>query len=129
MTRPTGQRILVVEDDAGVRRFLVDCLELLGYVVTEASNGRDGLHNLADAKADLMIVDFAMPGMNGAEVATAAKAELPDLPIILATGYADMEAVEKVIAADRVLRKPFQIDDLAASVCNALSNKDQSASA
>jgi signal transduction histidine kinase len=117
----TNHRILVVEDDAGVRRFLTDCLEELGFTVIQAVDGRDGLERLRKAKADLLIVDFAMPGMNGAEVAIAARADFPDLPIILATGYADMEAVAKVVAADRVLRKPFQIDALAASVRSALS--------
>jgi signal transduction histidine kinase/ActR/RegA family two-component response regulator len=124
-TRPTHQRILVVEDDAGVRRFLKDCLEELGFVVIEAVDGRDGLARLGEAEADLLIVDFAMPGMTGAEVALAARADFPDLPIILATGYADMEAVAKVVAADRVLRKPFRIDELALSVRSALAGRDK----
>jgi signal transduction histidine kinase/ActR/RegA family two-component response regulator len=125
---PTHQRILVVEDDVGVRRFLKECLEELGFVVIEAVDGRDGLARLGQARADLLIVDFAMPGMNGAEVALAARVDFPDLPIILATGYADMEAVAKVVAADRVLRKPFRIDELAASVRSALSRRDEIAS-
>ena len=118
---PTRQRILVVEDDAGVRRFLVECLEMLGFIVIEAADGMEGLRRLSEAKPDLMIVDFAMPGMNGAEMIVAARDQCPDLPIILATGYADMGAVDKVVSADRVLRKPFHIDDLASSVRAALA--------
>ena len=48
-----------------------------------------------------------MPGMNGAEVIAAVREQYPHLPIIMATGYADMQAVEKVIGLDAVLRKPF----------------------
>jgi signal transduction histidine kinase len=121
-TKATQQRVLVVEDDAGVRRFLRDSLEELGFNVKEAVNGRDGLARLDEEIPDLLIVDFAMPGMNGAEVAQAARAKLPHLPIILATGYADMAAVEQVVETDRVLRKPFKIDELATFVRRALSN-------
>jgi signal transduction histidine kinase/ActR/RegA family two-component response regulator len=125
----THHRILVVEDDVGVRRFVKESLEELGYTVIEAVDGPDGLRQLRAAEADLLIVDFAMPGMNGAEVAMAARADLPDLPIIFATGYADMEAVEKVVEADRVLRKPFQIDALATAVRSALSDRDEGSNA
>jgi signal transduction histidine kinase/ActR/RegA family two-component response regulator len=119
----TGERILVVEDDDGVRRFLVECLEMLGCEVFQAANGSEALDRLATARPHLMIVDFAMPGMNGAELATRVRQRLPDLPIILATGYADMDAVDEVVAADRVLRKPFHIDELAAAVRAALTDR------
>ena len=115
------QRVLVVEDDAGVRRFIVECLEMLGYAVTEASHGREGLERLGLDRPELLIVDFAMPGMNGVEVVTEARSLAPGLPIILATGHADMEAVHKVISPDHVLRKPFQIDDLETAVRSALA--------
>ena len=124
MLRPgTRERILVVEDDAAVRRFLVECLEMLGFVVLQAASGMEALDCLADGRPDLMIVDFAMPEMNGAELTLAIRDQLPELPIILATGYADMDAVDKVVAADRVLRKPFRIDDLAAAVRAALAER------
>ena len=124
-----GERILVVEDDEGVRRFVVECLEMLGCKVFQAANGSEALDRLTDARPDLMIVDFAMPGMNGAQVATLVRERLPDLPIILATGYADMDAVDEVVAADRVLRKPFQIDELAAAVRAALAERTLSVTA
>lgn len=118
-----GERILVVEDDDGVRRFIVECLEMLGCEVVQARNGPEALDRLASARPDLMIVDFAMPGMNGAELTTQVRDRLPDLPIILATGYADMDAVDEVVAADRVLRKPFDIDELSAAVRAALNDR------
>jgi signal transduction histidine kinase len=117
----SGERILVVDDDPGVRRFIAESLELLGYAVLEAADGREGLARLNGEIPSLMIVDFAMPGMNGVEVAIEARSRSPDLPIILATGHADMEAVQQVIDPDRVLRKPFQIEELARAVRAALA--------
>jgi signal transduction histidine kinase len=116
-----GERILVVDDDPGVRRFIAESLELLGYVVLEASDGHEGLARLSGDAPGLMIVDFAMPGMNGVEVAVEARNRSPELPIILATGHADMEAVQQVIDPERVLRKPFQIEELASAVRAALA--------
>ena len=115
------KRVLVVEDDAGVRRFMVECLEMLGYAVTEAAYGLEGLSRLDSGVPELMIVDFAMPGMNGAEVVAEARRRAPDLPIILATGYADMDAVDKVIDSSRVLRKPFEVGELETAVRAALA--------
>jgi len=117
----TRARVLLVEDDEGVRRFIADCLEMLGYAVVAASHGREGLDRLGDAIPELMIIDYAMPGLNGVEVAEAARVLAPSLPIILATGYADMEAVHKVFDADHILRKPFQINDLNLAVQRALA--------
>ena len=62
-----------------------------------------------------------MPGMNGVEMIEKTREIYPDLPVLLATGYADMEAVERVIPANRVLRKPFRSDELVSAVCDALA--------
>ncbi len=115
------ERVLVIDDDDGVRRFIVECLESSGYLVTASSNGADGLAQLRAVAPDLLIVDYAMPGMNGVDVVTAARVRDPALRIILATGYADMEAVDQVMDPDRVLRKPFKIDELNAAVHAALA--------
>ena len=116
-----GERVLVVEDDDGVRRFIVESLQALGYAVTEASGGVEGLERLRAQPPELLIVDYAMPGMNGVDVIKETRRSAPHLPIILATGYADMEAVHRVIDPQRVLRKPFQIGDLEDAVRRALS--------
>jgi len=114
-------RVLLVEDDEGVRQFIAESLEMLGYSVVAASHGREGLERLDEETPELMIIDYAMPGLNGLEVAEAAKARAPSLPIILATGYADMEAVHKVFDPAHILRKPFQINDLDTAVRRALA--------
>ena len=124
--QPVHGQILVIDDDAGVRRFIVECLEMLGYQVRQAANGQDGLASLVADMPDLLIVDYAMPGMNGVEVVQMARGRAPNLPIILATGYADMDAVDKVINLGGLLRKPFRIDDLQAAVIDALRSKQLS---
>jgi PAS domain S-box-containing protein len=118
--------ILVVDDDADVRRMLVASLDSLGYLVREAEDGQAGLAALAEHGVDLMIVDFAMPGLNGAEVASAARQRWPGLPIVMASGYADTAAIEAAIGRDApVLRKPFRVSDLQATVEAALRSGPQ----
>ncbi|WP_144155847.1 ATP-binding protein [Paraburkholderia sp. BCC1885] len=110
------KRILVVEDDNEVRGMLVDSLKMLGYVVTEAHDGKTGLGRLAGDQPDLLMVDFAMPGMNGIDVITAAREVRDDLPVILATGYADVDISRLAVRRCSILRKPFQLDELARTV-------------
>ena len=120
-----GARILVVEDDSSVRMSMVESLEALGYLVSQAQDGQAGLHELRRDKPSLMITDYLMPGMTGAELVAIANREFPGLPMIIATGYADMEAIDKVIGSNTVLRKPFQLADLAATVTQALARQGE----
>jgi signal transduction histidine kinase len=115
-----SHRVLVVEDDADVRRVIVECLDLIGYEVTEAHNGSAGLAAIASDKPDLLVVDYAMPDMTGAEVISKAREMVGDLPVILATGYADMTAVERLAGKPAILRKPFDMHSLGTAVASAL---------
>ncbi|WP_158513930.1 response regulator [Ramlibacter tataouinensis] len=115
-----SQRILVVEDDADVRRVIVECLGLIGYAVSEAPNGSEGLAAIASHKPDLLVVDYVMPDMTGAEVISRARELVGDLPVVLATGYADMSAVERLAGKPAILRKPFDIHTLGTAVASAL---------
>jgi CheY-like chemotaxis protein len=112
--------ILVVEDDPDVRRVIVECLSLIGYKVTEAANGGEALAQLATVRPDLLVVDYAMPDMTGAEVISEARKLLGDVPVILATGYADMAAVERLAGKPKLLRKPFDIAQLGDAVSSVL---------
>ncbi|HEX2543323.1 MAG TPA: response regulator [Ramlibacter sp.] len=121
--------ILVVEDDPDVRRVIVECLSLIGYKVTEAANGSEALAQLATAKPDLLVVDYAMPDMTGAEVISEARKLVGDVPVILATGYADMAAVERLAGKPKILRKPFdiaQLGDAVSTVLDAARDKAES---
>lgn len=91
--RSEALRILMVDDDALIAMSTVDMLEDLGHSVVEANSGRQALGVLESGDAfDLMITDFSMPGMNGAELARQALAMRPDLRILIATGYAELPA-------------------------------------
>ena len=101
-------RVLVIDDDAGVRAFICDALAAYGLDCIGASDGPAGLERLRNEAFDLLIVDYAMPGITGAEVATAALALRPDLPIIVASGYAESSALEAAMGRPvELLRKPF----------------------
>ena len=102
-----------VGDVPEVRAALADMLRSRGHRVTEASNGPHALLELERSSAELMLLDFAMPGMNGAELAAEALALRPDLKLVFVTGYADSEAIDRAVAGRaQVLKKPVSASDL-----------------
>ena len=117
-------KVLVIDDDEGVRRYVVEGLQGLGYDVAAAAGGADGLSQLETRPPDLLIVDYAMPGMNGVEVIREVRRRRPGLPVVLATGFADMAAVESVLTPDRILRKPFRLAELETAARAALTAVD-----
>jgi CheY-like chemotaxis protein len=92
--------------------------------VAQAADGEAGLRELQRARPDLLITDYLMPGMTGAELVQQARGIYPELPMMIATGYADMLVIEEVVGEDMVLNKPFQLAELAASVERALSKRN-----
>jgi PAS domain S-box-containing protein len=109
--------ILVVDDDADVRAFLADVLGTLGHRVETVDGAEAALAALAGAAPDLALLDFAMPGMNGAELARAARKLHPGLPIVFVTGFAESDQLEGALgAAVPVLKKPFGVEELTAII-------------
>ncbi|HEX3423181.1 MAG TPA: PAS domain S-box protein [Sphingomicrobium sp.] len=120
LERPSAS-VLVIDDDPDVRAFIVTALEELGYRVRQASDGREGLAELDREKVDLVIVDFIMPGMSGAEVARKIRSRLPDQPILFVSGYSETEAVKRTAPDAALLSKPFRADALDKAVRGALA--------
>ncbi|MDP3175932.1 MAG: ATP-binding protein [Phenylobacterium sp.] len=117
-----GARILVVDDDAGVLSYVSDALTTLGYACFPADNGPAGLEILERERIDLVLADYAMPGMSGAAFARLVLAQRPELPILFASGYADSEALEQALGRPaQLLRKPFDRATLGARVALSLS--------
>ncbi|UAK24828.1 PAS domain-containing hybrid sensor histidine kinase/response regulator [Sphingomonas nostoxanthinifaciens] len=117
-----GRRILVVDDDARVRDITVSALRAMGAEVIEAGSGDAALDRLEETSGlvDLLVVDFAMPGMNGAELVAAARARWPALPSLYVTGYADLSAIATV-SQDVIVQKPFRSEELARKVGTLLA--------
>lgn len=113
--------ILVVEDDPDVRQGIVEGLRLLSYRVREASDGESGLRELQRRMPDLLMADYLMPGMNGTDFVAAARKLNPKIPVLIATGYADMTEVERSVGAQSVLKKPFDLETLNAAVTRELA--------
>jgi PAS domain S-box-containing protein len=112
--------VLLIDDDEDLRGVVSRALEVLGYQVTAVGDGPTGLTKLRDNQPDVLVVDFAMPGMNGADVAKQARELWPNLPVVIASGYADADAIERAIGKNaNFLRKPFGIDELLEAVGQA----------
>ncbi len=122
--RPVRQQLLVVDDDPMVREVLVHELESIGYDVAEASDGLAALARIdAGERPNLLVTDYAMPGMNGWTLIEEVRRRLPDLPAVVLTGYAEQAVARTVVLPDqttRLLRKPITTGKLAASVAALL---------
>ena len=107
--------VMVVDDDAAVRQVTVEMLRDLGCGVVQAPGGAEALALIVTLTRapDIILMDYAMPGMNGLRVATALRQQGIDAPIALVTGYAEVEEGDTEInPLDGLLRKPFSIQDL-----------------
>ncbi|MGS0940044.1 ATP-binding protein [Pseudomonas luteola] len=116
----TGETVLVVDDEPMVRLLITEVLEELGYAAIEAADGASGLKILlSDTHLDLLISDVGLPGgMNGRQMADAARQARPDLKILFITGYAENAAVGNgnLEAGMHVMTKPFPMELLASRI-------------
>jgi len=114
---PTGKTVLIVDDEPSVRMLVTEVLEDLGYSPIEASDGPAGLRILeSEAAIDLLISDVGLPGgINGRQLADAARITRPELKVLFITGYAENAIIGSGHLAPgmRVLTKPFVVETLA----------------
>lgn len=113
-----GLRVLLVEDDRDSRELMAESLADSGHEVLAAGSGEEGLRVLAERSIDVVVTDLGMPGMGGLEVARAAKAIAPSVPVVVVTGLAEREdvAAARGKEIDALLQKPFDPDDLARTI-------------
>ncbi|MEI1249597.1 ATP-binding protein [Rhizobium aouanii] len=115
-------KILLVDDDALIAMSSVDMLEDLGHEVVEANTGSQALELIRSGEHfDLVITDYSMPGMTGAQLAQAARDIRPALPIVLATGYADLPSGTDVDLPR--LGKPYDQAQLAKEIAKAMASE------
>ena len=114
-------KILVIDDDDDVRQFIAAGLQESGHLVIEAASGQDGIARFVEAEPDLVILDFLMPGMSGAEVASHILAARPGQRILFVSGYSETDAIRKVAPDADILAKPFRAAVLDEAVREALA--------
>ena len=112
------KRILVVEDDAAIRRGLVDALSYAGYAIREASEGAAGLAAALETDCDLLLLDLVLPGRDGLSVLREIRAVRSPLPVIVLTarGAEDDRVRGLGLGADDYVVKPFGIKELLARI-------------
>ena len=119
-----GETVLVIDDEPTVRMLVVEILEGLGYGAIEAVDGAAGLKILeSDARVDLLITDVGLPGgMNGRQVADAARVKRPDLKILFITGYAENAVLSHghLDPGMHILTKPFSMEAMKQRITDLL---------
>ena len=122
------RRILVVDDEPLVCDAIRMMLNFDGHLVETATNGKDALAMLEKGQFDLVITDFAMPGMKGDELAAAIKARSPNQPVVMITAYAEMlqASGNRLTGVDLVIGKPFLLENLREAIAKVTpaSSKD-----
>ena len=113
-----GKRILVVEDDAAIRRGLVDALSFAGYATLEASEGAAALASALESDCDLLLLDLVLPGCDGLTVLRELRGARSPLPVIVLTarGAEDDRVRGLGLGADDYVVKPFSIKELLARI-------------
>lgn len=120
------KRILVVDDEP----FVCDAVKMMltfdGHEVVTANEGREALAVLEKSRFDLVITDFAMPGMKGDELAAAIKARSPDQPVVMITAYAEMlqSSGKQLPGVDYLVSKPFLLEHLREAISTVLPDGD-----
>jgi signal transduction histidine kinase len=121
-----GEVVLVIDDEPSIRMLITDVLSDTGYSVLEASDGPAGLRVLQSAaRIDLLITDVGLPGgMNGRQVADAARSLRPDLRVLFITGYAENALMGNghLEKGMHVLAKPFEVERLAIKIRELVKN-------
>jgi two-component system response regulator RegX3 len=120
-------RVLVVEDEESYSDALSYMLRKEGFEVAVAATGPDALVEFDRAGADIVLLDQMLPDMSGIDVARRLRAEHPVLPIVFVSGHAEPEMLRDAVPGVRLLRKPFQTEELYAEVRRNLDLRRQTA--
>lgn len=116
--RRTSESILVVDDDADMRKLLRDSLQPHGYDVTEAANGEEAMLLVESEAFGIVILDKEMPGMNGLDLLSYLQSRCPSLPVIFITAFGGAQVAEESRrrGAVRYMEKPFRVRSIVETV-------------
>jgi CheY-like chemotaxis protein len=120
-------RILVMEDERGLRLAIRKQLEVAGHTVIEAENGAQGVTAFMESGADLVITDILMPDKEGIQAIIEIKQQRPDAPVVAMSGGGrrrNMQYLEfaRTLGVRHILEKPFRRSDLMTAVTESLAN-------
>jgi two-component system response regulator AtoC len=122
---PASHRVLVIDDDPGVRDYLEALVSRQGYDVLAAAGGEEALRLLDDVRPDLITLDVVLPGMDGLETLKQLKQRLPDVPVIMLSGHGQARTIVEAmkLGASDFLRKPFELEELELAFQKALEKR------
>lgn len=122
-----GHKILIVDDELGMREGCRRSLARYGFDVRTAENGSDGLRMLGDEDYDLVLVDIIMPGVSGLELLERIRQYDPSITCLVITGYAALSVATQALelGAHDVLAKPFNSEELLTMVQDALKERER----
>jgi DNA-binding response OmpR family regulator len=115
-----GERVLVVDDETDIRGTIAELLRYNGYRVDSVASGPEALAAVKSSAPDLVLLDLLLPGMSGIDVANQLRASHPMLPVVFVSGHADPELLNNAVPGVRLLRKPFQSEELYVEVRRGL---------
>lgn len=109
-----ARRILIIDDEEGIRAVLADLFTELGYEVDQSQDGKSGLKTALAGKYDLVLCDLSLPHMDGLAILRDLKEHIPDIPVVMITGYASMQsAIEAMkLGAYDYITKPFDLNEV-----------------
>ena len=118
----TGQRILIIDDEAAIRESLETLLSLEGYSVEMAGSGEEGLDRIAHNSYDLVLLDLALPGKNGLEILQLIRETEPSLPVIMITAYGKVDNIVEAMrmGAQNFVQKPWDNEKLLADIRSSI---------
>ncbi|GKV69133.1 response regulator [Sporosarcina sp. NCCP-2716] len=118
------KKLLIADDQAGIRMLLSEVFKNEGYETILASNGEEAVQKLQTSKPDCILLDMKMPGLNGEEILQEIKSRCPDFPVILMSAYdkAETSAADSDVQADHYFTKPFDIHDLRRTISKLMQD-------
>lgn len=117
------KKILIVDDQFGIRILLKEVLQKEGYTTFQASNGQKAIDIVKNEKPDLVLLDMKIPGMDGIEILTKLKEINQNIQVIIMTAYEELDMIQEAIQLGALthVAKPFDIEDLVKEVKKFLS--------
>ncbi len=117
-------RVLVIDDDPGIREYLEALATRQGYRVFASGTGEEALETLKESRPDVVTLDAVLPGMDGLETLRQLKRRLPEVPVVMLSGHGQARTIVEAmrLGASDFLRKPFEVEELELAFNKALEN-------